>query len=174
MSSLRLFRLLLVLVLLAGCRSERVEFEFQPTPVAKPQPPVNSHLHPGNTTVAVELSRSMSLQQGSTPSPSPSEILPQDNPRQWKKRPLRAIYSQKALAGSEKKSVVQRAHNQMSDKGIGIAIMAAGILLIIGGIILGILLGGWSGLGVAVLLIALGCFTGFLGHFFLSYFVRHS
>lgn len=184
--------LLLVVLLLFGCRSERVAFGFQPVSVQKPIALAISHPKWGTVSVVPPKAEPVRSQWGATPvatsssrplrtqpgrawlPPSFVENPVQGKSRQWTKHRSQSVFfPRETFANKEQEDTAQFADRQLSDKGFGIIVIITGILLITAGVLLGLLLGSWPGFGVALLLIALGCVIAFTGRFFLSYFVRH-
>jgi hypothetical protein len=176
--------LLLATAMLAGCRSERMAFQFQPARRAM--------IHDGTVNLPIQDS-ALALPPGPTiikpgqtnsgKRPQASAVLPtlaRAHPR-WKsplighlagtarpflQRPLfKAVRLKNAVLRQQSAlpAVSTAARASRASLNSGHLLQGLGILLSIGGILLGVQLGGWLGLGVGFLLLLLGCFIWLLG-----------
>ena len=190
--------LLLVLTLLAGCRSERVPFAFKPMALSR----AKVHTQRSDMLVAKVPAAILKLRlddahfvrrsvpllglikfgkqthpQIRRPATASAQrvvkTLPIDKSRKLKASTYSRMSLRSVSVAKEKRAIPLGESNLFSDKNIVLTMIIAGIVLATTGVFLGLMLGGWLGFGLGFLLIALGFFVGFAGHFFQSYFVRH-
>ncbi|MCB2406623.1 hypothetical protein [Hymenobacter lucidus] len=146
--------LVLSMTLLLGCRSEKAAFDFRPGPVvAIAAAPVAAQPAPAPAKAPAEIPASASTQQ---PAATRSVAVQRANPVRIL-RPQLKREAQSSQLRKAKKQPLQAASRH------DVFHIVLGSLLIAGGVVAGLLLGGWLGLGVGAAVVILGYYFLVLG-----------
>lgn len=150
------FRWWVAVLLLSNCRSEQAAFSFRPAPAATSSPlarPVAEAASTAATTLSV------------TPEPAVSSVTARQLARPLPARALRP-----RLATAFLQRPVQRQHPETTavarprtPRRHDALHVVLGALLIVGGVVAGLALGGWLGLGVGAVVVLLGYYFVVLG-----------
>ncbi|TGE27555.1 hypothetical protein [Hymenobacter metallicola] len=151
---------LVSIILLAGCRSEKIAFQFQPpAPAVAPTTPAEA---PATRALAPRAPTTPHSAPATPPQRQTSRISrPVALSRAHLSRPLR----QQARSEAQRVRAWQKARTpgRTADGTADVFHVLLGSLLIIGGIILGLLLGGWLGLGLGAAVVILGYYFLVMG-----------
>ena len=174
--------MLLVLGLLVGCQTERKAFEFRPLGYSETSREARWQLETSSTPIAsvtetakIQLKADSILQQSVAPALNRTRSTLTFPPALYTTdaaaHPLRTAATN-GLALHKKGTVTQ--HSSLPTAPVaelalrtgitrGDVLQGLGTVLAIGGIVLGFQLGGWLGLGIALLLLLIGAFIGLFG-----------
>lgn len=151
------FRWWAVGLLLSSCRSEQAAFSFRPEPAATSSPASRpAPLAPDNTVAAV-------LPVAAEPAARPvaARQLPRPLPaRALRPRPATAFLQRPVPRRAAETTAVARPQTPTRHDALHVVL---GALLIVGGVVAGLALGGWLGLGVGAVVVLLGYYFVVLG-----------
>ncbi|MFD2785758.1 hypothetical protein [Hymenobacter rubripertinctus] len=153
----------LLVGLLAGCRSERVAVRLPAAAITVPPRPVAPPAETGATSEA----------KSSLPLPAPDPAAPplirapppsQDKPAHW---PFHEL-ARKQVAKPAPAPIAQLKASERTGWDWGSILQAIGTGLFVGGLVLGIVVGGWAGFGLFLLGSVVGLFVAFCGSFLID------
>ncbi|WP_188556988.1 hypothetical protein [Hymenobacter glacieicola] len=144
-----------IALLCTGCRSEQVAFTFRPA-----SPPTST---PASGTPPATAAPAPSV----APRPAPTPVAPaatpvRPGPRQGARAPQVAQHTHHQVTIRRRPEAAARRHPQLPAKRDTFHLLLGG-LLIAAGVVTGLLLGGWLGLGVGALIVILGYYFVVLG-----------
>ncbi|RSK46450.1 hypothetical protein [Hymenobacter perfusus] len=150
------FRWWVAVLLLSSCRSEQAAFSFRPAPAATSTPvaqPVTEAASAAATTLSV------------TPEPATRPVAARQMPRPVTGRVLRprlapAFLQRPVLRQHPETTAVARPQAPRRHDALHVVL---GALLVVGGVVAGLALGGWLGLGVGAVVVLLGYYFVVLG-----------
>lgn len=151
------FRWWTALLLLSGCRGEQAVFSFRPAPAA-----ISS---PVSRPALLELNNPTTTVSAVAPAPAAAPVVARPVLRSAPARTLRprlapAFRPRPVVWRHSETAAVARPQTPRRHDALHVVL---GALLVVGGVVAGLLLGGWLGLGVGAVVVLLGYYFLVLG-----------
>lgn len=151
------FRWWAAVLLLSSCRNEQVAFSFHPAPTA-----ISS---PVGQPVAEAPSPTATMASPVTPEPAAPPVTTRQLPRPVTARAQRPhiTRAQRQLAAPRQHAETAAVARPRAPRRHDALHVVLGALLVVGGVVAGLALGGWLGLGVGTVVVLLGYYFVVLG-----------